>query len=57
MISNPKITRKEIAYALEMSDDGIKYNINQLKNRKIIRRVGGDKGGRWVVKGKKQSLK
>jgi len=32
-----------------LSESGIKKIIRQLKNDGTIRRIGGDKGGRWEV--------
>lgn len=34
---------------LEITRDGIKYNINSLKNMNIIKRVGSDKKGYWEI--------
>jgi ATP-dependent DNA helicase RecG len=35
---------------VSISDDGIKWNLNKLKNEGLIKRVGPDKGGHWKVK-------
>ncbi|MCQ2274485.1 MAG: hypothetical protein MJZ86_06785 [Bacteroidales bacterium] len=29
--------------------DGVKWNLQQMKNKNLIRRVGPDKGGHWEV--------
>lgn len=47
--NNPKITRCELASKLNISSDGVKYNLKKLKDNKIIERVGPDKGGYWKV--------
>lgn len=47
--NNPSITRKEIAKEINLTEDGVKYNLNKLKKSKIIERVGPDKGGYWTV--------
>jgi len=42
-----KITIKELALRLRMSESGIKKIIRKLKNEGRLRRVGGAKGGTW----------
>ena len=46
----PYITQKEMAEKLNITRDGIKYNINILKDMNIIERIGSDKKGYWKVK-------
>lgn len=46
---NSSITRKEIANRLQITEDGIKYNINVLKRLGIIKREGSTKKGTWVI--------
>lgn len=46
---NPKITRKEITNTLGISDATIKRHINALKIKKIIRREGSNKTGKWII--------
>lgn len=46
---NPGITREELARLLDITPDGVKYHLNNLKKEKIIARVGGRKGGYWEV--------
>lgn len=46
---NPFITRKELTKRINISEDGVKYNINKLKKYNIIQRIGPDKGGYWKV--------
>lgn len=49
---NPSITRKELSEILGITPDGIKYHLNNLKKKGLIRRIGGRKGGHWeTVKG------
>ena len=45
----PQITRAELAKLCEMSSDGVKWQLNNLKSNGKIRRVGPDKGGHWEV--------
>jgi len=47
--NNPSITRKEIAKEINLTEDGVKYNLNRLKKYKIIERIGPDKGGYWTI--------
>ena len=46
---NPRITRNELAKALDISSDGVKYHLNNLKKEGILKRVGGRKEGHWKV--------
>lgn len=47
---NPKITRSELADILNITSDGVKYNLKKLVNNNIIERVGPDNGGYWSIK-------
>ena len=47
--SNPYITQKEMCEALGLSQGGIEYQMRNLKQKGIIKRVGGDRGGHWEV--------
>ena len=49
IISNPRVTRQEMAMKLELTESAIKKNIRILKEKGIIKRVGPDKGGYWEV--------
>ena len=49
MRSNPTISIEELAELCELTRDGINYNIRNLKNKGIIKRIGPDKGGHWEV--------
>ena len=47
---NPTASRKELALHIDNStEDGIKYNLNRLKELRFIRREGAAKGGYWRV--------
>ncbi|MEW6096665.1 MAG: helix-turn-helix domain-containing protein [bacterium] len=46
---NPYISRKELANIVGITEAGVKFNLNQLKEKGIIHRVGPDKGGYWEV--------
>jgi ATP-dependent DNA helicase RecG len=49
MEKNPAITREQLAEAIGVTADGIRYHLRKLKQDNIIRRVGPDKGGFWEV--------
>ena len=49
---NPSITRKRLSELLGITPDGIKYHLNNLKKKELIRRIGGRKGGYWRIIGK-----
>ncbi|MCE5223774.1 winged helix-turn-helix transcriptional regulator [bacterium] len=45
----PGITREELAKTLELSIDGIDWNLRELKKARKLRRIGSKKGGYWEV--------
>lgn len=45
----PTITRKALAHKLKLSDSGVKYHLDKLRNSEIIKHVGPTKGGHWEV--------
>ena len=47
--ANPSIAREEMAKALNLTIDGIDWNIRKLKNEGKLKRIGPDKGGHWEV--------
>jgi len=47
---NKYITIKEISKKINAAERTIKYNIKELKEKKLIKRVGPDKGGYWELK-------
>lgn len=46
----PSITRKELTKILNITEDGVKYNLNKLRKNNIIERIGSDKSGYWKIK-------
>jgi ATP-dependent DNA helicase RecG len=47
---NPKFSRKELSEIIgDITEDGIKYNLDKLKEQRKIKRIGSDKGGHWEV--------
>jgi len=47
--ADPKISKKDMSNEIGISTTAIDKNISSLKKRRIIRRVGSDKGGRWEI--------
>lgn len=50
MRNNPEVTQAEIASLLDITIDGVKYQIRKLKKEGLINRVGGDRDGHWEVR-------
>lgn len=46
---NPSITRGELATHLNLTMNGIDWNLNKLKKEGRLKRIGPDKGGYWEV--------
>ncbi len=46
---NGTLTRKQLADKTRLTEDGVKWNLNQLRKTGIIRRVGPNKGGHWEI--------
>ncbi len=46
---NPSITRRELAAHLNLTMNGIDWNLNKLKKEGRLKRIGPDKGGYWEV--------
>ncbi len=47
--ANPSIAREEMAKALNLTIDGIDWNIRKLKKEGKLKRIGPDRGGYWEV--------
>ena len=47
--NNPRVTYRELAEALAMSEDGIYWSVKQLRKQGLIHRIGGRKEGYWQV--------
>ena len=47
--AEPELTRRELAERIGVTPDGIKYHLRKLNTSGIIRRIGSDRTGRWVV--------
>lgn len=47
---HPTASRKEITENIgNITEDGVKYNLNRLQHAGLVRRVGPDKGGYWEI--------
>ena len=47
--SNPRVTYRELAEALAMTEDGIYWSVKQLRKQGLLHRIGGRKEGYWQV--------
>lgn len=47
--NRPKSTRKELAVAVGITPDGVKYHLDKLRKAGTIRHVGPTKAGHWEV--------
>ncbi|MEA2082024.1 MAG: ATP-binding protein [Elusimicrobiota bacterium] len=47
---NKFITAKKLSEIIEISERKIQENIKKLKQKKLLKRIGPDKGGHWKVK-------
>lgn len=48
-MKNPKVTQISIANQLKISEKTVKRNINKLKEKGIVERIGADKNGYWRI--------
>ena len=48
-METPGITQKEMAQKMGMSQNGIRYAMDKLKDRGILDREGATKRGKWIV--------
>lgn len=47
--THPTASRKEVAVHVNMTENGVKYHLQKLQLKGIIKRVGADFGGHWEV--------
>lgn len=52
LTENPKLTKEELMSILNKSDGTIKEHIAKLKEKGVLKRVGGRKSGHWEIIGK-----
>ena len=46
---HPEITVRELALIIGLTDDGVRYHINRMRQEGILAREGSTKAGRWVI--------
>jgi len=46
---NPYVSKNELSNKVGISTTAIDKNINQLKKKGLLKRIGPDKGGHWEV--------
>ena len=44
-----RLTREQLSEKLNISPETIKKNIEKLKAKRILKRIGPDKGGHWGI--------
>jgi len=49
LTNNNRLTRIQLAEELNISPETIKKNIEKLKEKGLLKRIGSDKGGYWKV--------
>lgn len=50
VMNNPNITQREIAEKIKLTEKTVKRNMNKLKEKNILERIGSDKTGYWKIK-------
>ncbi len=50
IMENPEITTRELASMLGITTKGVEWQLQQLKKKGIIKRVGPARGGHWLIK-------
>ncbi len=48
-MNSPNLTRKQIAKQIGISENGVKYQLNKMKNDGVIERKGSDRSGYWEI--------
>ena len=46
---NPFVTQNQLIDATGLSRRGVEWQLKQLKEKGLIRRIGPDKGGHWEI--------
>ena len=49
MKEQPTLTTNQMAISAGITVDGINYHLRKLREKGAIDRIGGDKGGKWIV--------
>jgi len=56
MRQNKYVTQSELSSKISINEKNIRNNINKLKERGIIVRIGPDNGGYWEVKNETSTI-
>jgi len=48
---NPKISRRELSEKLSINPSAVQKHLKKLKEKRVLRRIGPDRGGYWEVVG------
>jgi len=46
---NPFVTQNQLIDLTGLSRRGVEWQLKQLKDKNVIRRIGADKGGHWEI--------
>jgi len=46
---NPRLTQVELSAKTGLTRRGVEWNLKQLKQKGILKRIGPDKGGYWEI--------
>ena len=46
---NPYLTASDLQKELQISHRTVQRDLFKMQNKEILRRKGGDKGGKWVI--------
>lgn len=49
IVETPKISHREIAVKMRLTEDGVRYHTRKLRKKGRLRRIGSTKGGAWEV--------
>lgn len=49
LLKEPELTQSLLAKKLGLSEDGVRYIMNQLKKKGLLERVGSRRKGQWLV--------
>jgi ATP-dependent DNA helicase RecG len=43
------LTREELATTLNISVDGVKYHLQNMRKKGLIKHIGKSRGGKWII--------
>ncbi|WP_399201165.1 winged helix-turn-helix domain-containing protein [Tannockella kyphosi] len=50
IIDKPQITLDELEKLLSLSKNGVRYNVDRLKEKGVLKREGSTKNGVWLIR-------